>query len=295
MRERICGIYKITNRVNGKIYIGQSRNIHARWIGHKTAATNPNSKKDSVLYNAMRKYGIENFEIEVIEECLPEQLDDREIFYIKEYKSCIKDNREIGYNMNFGGSGNNGYGKPVCQYSLDGKYIKTFPSAAEAEREIRGKEGTSITNCCYGRILSWCGYMWRFEGDTPPQPYKDTREKEVSQYGLDGNFIKTFDSMALAAKEMGCYKTQISQCCRNRTGSCYGYQWRFAEDSPPDKYIHHKNARKILQFTADGKFVAQYPSRAEAAEAMKVAKGYISHCCKTGGIGVRGYIWAYEE
>ena len=56
------GIYKITNLLNGKCYIGQSINIQKRWTNHKTSYKNPN--KDCYnypLYKAFRKYGLENF------------------------------------------------------------------------------------------------------------------------------------------------------------------------------------------------------------------------------------------
>lgn len=66
-----CGIYKITNQINGKIYIGQSCNIEQRWNQHIATAKNDNHYGHcrTLLYPAMRKYGIENFTMEIIEEC----------------------------------------------------------------------------------------------------------------------------------------------------------------------------------------------------------------------------------
>lgn len=84
----ICGIYKITNTINNRCYIGQSINIRKRWIGHK------NSKCDYPLYRAFKKYGIENFTFEILEECKKEDLDKREEYYIK-----IFDAYNHGYNQ----------------------------------------------------------------------------------------------------------------------------------------------------------------------------------------------------
>ena len=89
-------IYKITNKVNGKSYIGQTRySVEFRWRQHI-------HKKDNVYFhNALKKYGIENFTIETLEECDYKDLDSREIFYIAKY-----DTFNSGYNLTIGGSGN---------------------------------------------------------------------------------------------------------------------------------------------------------------------------------------------
>lgn len=61
MNEK-TGIYKIQNLINGKIYIGQSKNIEKRWLRHKTTAFNKNDHSYNLpLYRAIRKYGLENF------------------------------------------------------------------------------------------------------------------------------------------------------------------------------------------------------------------------------------------
>lgn len=80
------GIYKITNKVNGKCYIGQSIKIEKRWSDHKIASHNQNDKGYNYpLYKAFRKYGIDNFDFEIIEECNINQLDEKEVYWIKYY------------------------------------------------------------------------------------------------------------------------------------------------------------------------------------------------------------------
>lgn len=103
-REIICGIYKITNLVNGKIYIGQSQDIYRRWQEHKK---NFKYKKYSsiILYKAFKKYGIDNFRFEIIEICEKEQLEEREKFNIKYFNSFIGFKNSNGYNMTLGGEG----------------------------------------------------------------------------------------------------------------------------------------------------------------------------------------------
>lgn len=83
----MVGIYKITNLENNHCYIGQSRNIQKRWSDHKIASNNKNDKGyDYPLYRAFRKYGIDNFSFEIIEECNIELLNDKECYWIDYYK-----------------------------------------------------------------------------------------------------------------------------------------------------------------------------------------------------------------
>lgn len=89
-----CGIYKITNLINNKIYIGQSSIIELRWSTEK--AGNCGKK----LKNAFLKYGTENFKFEIIEECSQEELNEKEMFYIKKFNSV-----QEGYNITLGGEG----------------------------------------------------------------------------------------------------------------------------------------------------------------------------------------------
>lgn len=78
----MIGIYKITNLKNGKFYIGQTQDIVRRFAEHKAKSL----KGKEVLYQEMRKYGIENFKFEVIEKCNPEELNTKELHYIRTLK-----------------------------------------------------------------------------------------------------------------------------------------------------------------------------------------------------------------
>lgn len=94
-----CGIYKITNKENDKIYIGLSTNIEARWQEH-LKKMNSTEQYDKILYRAFRKYGINNFTFEILEECLKEELNNKEKYWIDFFQSF---NEYYGYNSTFGG------------------------------------------------------------------------------------------------------------------------------------------------------------------------------------------------
>ena len=94
--ESVCQmekwIYKITNNINGKIYIGQTKNVKKRFKEHINAETN------SAIHNAIKKYGKENFTFEIIEGPI-KNYNEREIYWIEFYNSYRN-----GYNLTIGGN-----------------------------------------------------------------------------------------------------------------------------------------------------------------------------------------------
>lgn len=120
----MCGIYKITNMLNGKSYIGKSQDIEKRWIYHKTMYRTV-KENNKALYQAFSKYGLENFIFEVIEEMTTEEYalfsNNREQYWILYYNSY-----KNGYNNTLGG---------------DGGYIEL---AAAANRKLTLEEVTQI-------------------------------------------------------------------------------------------------------------------------------------------------------
>lgn len=95
----MVGIYKIENLVNGHKYIGQSNNIIKRWNREKCSAfLEKDHSYDYPLSRALRKYGIENFSFEVIEECSIDNLNEREKYWISYYDTFYN-----GYNQTLGG------------------------------------------------------------------------------------------------------------------------------------------------------------------------------------------------
>ena len=101
----MIGIYKIENKVNGKVYIGQSIDIDTRWYNHRNEL-NGNRHCNEHLQNAWNKYGEHSFEFIIIEECTLDNIDEREIYWIDYYNSM---DTGYGYNMTAGGQGRHGY------------------------------------------------------------------------------------------------------------------------------------------------------------------------------------------
>ena len=105
----MTGIYLITNLINNKVYVGQSTDIERRWSEHLRSAQpekySIRSARDSKtpIHLAMQKYGINNFTLQILEQCQRSELDDKEQYWIDYYHSTEKD---IGYNITNGGQKN---------------------------------------------------------------------------------------------------------------------------------------------------------------------------------------------
>ena len=106
-------IYKITNKINGKSYIGKTeQTVEKRFKEHISDARNK-AHMDRPLYRAIRKYGIENFIIETLEEC--DNAVEREVFWIKHYNTF----GNSGYNATIGGDGKPWINIPLVLAALE--------------------------------------------------------------------------------------------------------------------------------------------------------------------------------
>lgn len=104
------GIYGIKNLINDKIYVGKTgMNFGDRWDNHKALLRN-NNHDNKHLQNAWNKYGEENFEFVVLEDCNIDELNDKEIYWIKYYRES-----GLAYNIHDGGDGGNNLGKHLSE------------------------------------------------------------------------------------------------------------------------------------------------------------------------------------
>lgn len=231
-----CGIYKITNKITNQIYIGQSEFIERRWKEHMT------HKGSNLLEEDFEKYGIINFVFEIIELCNPEELDKKEIYWIKNFNSFNN-----GYNKTKGGKAwspltSEATKKEIFCYDLEGNFIKQYKSLSDAEREL------NIDNSNISRAARTQGrtnqYQWSYTYVETMPPYKrkcftghqlqGKTIKKVNQYDKNFNYIATYGSITMAAEATGANATCIGDICRTKGNgprkTSGGYIWRFAED-----------------------------------------------------------------
>lgn len=276
----MVGIYRITNLLNGKCYIGQSIDIEKRWAEHKSIYNHPRCSNYHI-YKAFRKYGIENFSFSVVEECEQSLLNEREKFWIQHFNSF-----EHGYNMTIGGNGtelisrsdvydlwDDGFSVADIASQMDcspvtiSKIIRGYDKYDKAESIRRGK-------------------LWH--------------RKPVVQYKLDGSHICEFESISSASNSTGVSSDSISACCNRRLKSAGGYLWSFNTKNDVERYedtvqSHSIRRKSVLQYTIENEFVGKYENISDAQRQTGVGRLTISRVCngvqKYGG----GFIWKFSS
>ena len=275
-------IYKITNSINNKIYIGQTHySIKERWRQHKYVASHPEHVSyNSPLYQAFRKYGLENFILEPVEECAEEKLDDREIYWINYYNSYGTN----GYNATLGGKGNRIYKEEDIKTLWDKKYNL---------KKICDELNISVNTV--KKILN----------DYPPfieereQRYLEASSDKsyesipVKQFTLKGEYITTYPSIAEAERQTGANKSCIIRVCKGRNKYANNFQWRYADDDTPVTEVKARNI-PIMQIDENNNIINEFTSIAEAARINNFSKSMVTYAVKHGTF-YNNFYWRKKE
>lgn len=205
-------IYKITNLITKKIYIGQTRQTCTRrFNAHKQAARK--GSHYSKLHTAMREYGEDNFIIEKIEECPIEQLNERERYWIAHYQSTLE---EYGYNTQLGGQDYSNY-QPIENAEEILEYYHQCHNQTQTLKHF---------NISYYRFKS---LLLKMDLPTDKAVYgKHTRER-VKIIELDKEFDSGVDCAKFfiennicSTKKIECVQVRLSHALTNNK-KIYGY------------------------------------------------------------------------
>lgn len=289
-------IYKVTNLMNNKCYVGQTTTtIEHRWGQHKTDYNNPNP-----MYKAFKKYGIENFKIEEIshytrdtKEKLLRILNSKEIYYIKKFNSLITEN---GYNLSVGGDNRGVYNCfPVDVYNRNGKLLFQCSSAKETSRLLKGYDVTSIVDCCNGKTVPRIDYVFRFKED-PFDKYSIDRKTTgvpIYQFDLTGKLVNTYSSAIEAANTIGVNASSITSVVYGINKTCKGYYWNNKNEF---SFSPIKDVRKAVdQYDKNGEYIKTFESAASAMRYLGLSSSSgITACCKGKVISSNNYIWRYN-
>lgn len=206
-------IYQITNDINQKIYVGKTEfSIEKRFKEHCSDALKEYNEKRP-LYAAMRKYGIEHFHIELIEET--DNPEEREIYWIEQKRSF-----KYGYNATIGGDG-----RKYLDYDL---VIATYN---ELQNLCRVSEKLNISTGYISKILKENNIEIISSGEHAINRLNYI----INQYSKDGEFIQSFPSCTAAAKYLGKISKEnrhpsnhIAEVCKGKRKTAYGYIWKYA-------------------------------------------------------------------
>jgi group I intron endonuclease len=218
-------IYKITNKENGMIYIGQTiQTLEDRWRQHR-------KKSSTCLYlkRAFEKYGIDNFIFVMICCCVYEELDKLEIHYMIEFNSIVPN----GYNLREGGNSgrHNEETKKKISDALKGR---TDIFRHQLGKPITEETKKKISDALKGRTDIIRNHNhFRTTGmhhtEKAKKKMSESHKKKVDQYDLDNNFIKSFDSIADAAIEINTCRDNIGRVCSGRNKTAAGFIWKYKE------------------------------------------------------------------
>lgn len=227
-------IYKYTSP-SGKSYVGQT----IRSLKERSGHNGKNYKGCPLFYKAIKKYGFNSFEVEILAEVKKQLLDKYEKRFIQMFNTLSP----YGYNINEGGQKIGKKGKKIYQYSLqDGRLLKQWNSIKEIPKEFG-----NVYNVLANKSYSQYGYGWSYiKLDRYPVHEKVIiNEKKVLQYSLNGELIKEYNSISAAAKETNSSRSAIKRCCRHQLKQHNGFKWECSEILKQKKF--NNTAKKILQ------------------------------------------------
>jgi len=191
-------IYKIINKVNGKLYIGQTNDFRIRFKWHRKALRGGYHSSQK-LQRSYDKHGIDSFIIEIIEMTTIEEINKREDHWIEKYQTL---NPKYGYNSN---------AKSIPHY---GK--RTIEQRTNMSKAQLGKKATPEA-----RLNMSLARKGRFIGKDSP------KARAVIQYDLDMNEIASYDSITQAETFTGANGICISNNAKNNAHTAGGYIWKY--------------------------------------------------------------------
>lgn len=225
---RQSGIYCIENLISGKKYIGQSVNIQNRW-NHHICELNKGIHYNDHLQKAWDLYGKSNFKFYVLEYCSPENLDQREIFYIEQYNTL---DEQFGYNLKPGGQ-LIGSCQEKVRHKISSGLLKYYldPTRKEHQRKNALKQWADpkIKQKIMGKNNGMFGK--HHSSESKEKMSKAKLGKSVNMKYTSAvicvELNKIYDNAVAAGKEMHLDQSSILKVCRNERKTCGGYSWKF--------------------------------------------------------------------
>ena len=260
-------VYKIQNKSNGKIYIGKTkRTLDVRMTEHLYNSRSHCNK--SYIDLAIGKYGIDAFDVAVVEECLTEdELNQKEKFWIRQLNCKVPH----GYNLTDGGDGVSGKERSL-------EYRKKMSKANKGKkRSLETRKKMSET---------WMGH----------KVSEKTREKISASSKLKRPVIcieskVQFESITAAAKWVGVSMNALSISLRGITQTSGGYHWRYAdEEFDENEVLTYPQKKRPVKCVETETF---FDSIKQAAIWAKIADSNIIRALKNTSYTSGGYHWVY--
>lgn len=221
-------IYKITNNISGKCYIGETlkSNPELRWNEHKRKI-----EKGIGCPALLKKYGVDNFSFKVLIICFDEDRYFYEKEYIKKYNSIVPN----GYNLTSGGEGGGFYGKKHSDETIL-RITKASKQKYIDNPELREKNSNRL-KVLYKNPENIEKLKKSMKNSSIFSNLKKNENGfgfakiKVKQYTINGEFIKEYNSMKEAGEAVNMTYRNISKCINGKQKTCAGFKWIKSENN----------------------------------------------------------------
>jgi hypothetical protein len=313
-------VYVHINPITDKAYVGQTRSHpHVRWRAGYAY------KEKKKLFKDIKEIGWNIFKHVILDDNIltQERANELELYYINRYS-----NENSTYNINLHSNKiyKNPIKKPVYQIDNNFNIIAEFDSVAEATSKMLYDledlgETIDINNpsilqliyvCLEGKRNNAFGYFWCKKSDykigwKPKELKRKKREmgklgsnklgsNKIFQYDLKGNFIKEWESMSEASKELNIHQTLISDVCRGKNKTTKGFIWKYEKDTDLSKNLNPKKTepKKVIQYDLNGNVIKEWPSISSISKELNINVSQIWKVCR-GKNEAYGFLWEYAE
>ncbi len=291
--EKSNVVYLLTNKLNLMRYVGKTtKKLRLRLYQHRNL-------NNTYIDRSIQKYGWENFSVEILEECeTPEQLNEREIFWIK----FLDTKRPNGYNLTDGGDGNHGYivSEKTRKLRSENSPLKRavrcidtnqiFSSITAAAKSLNISE-TSIWKVCNRIFIRANGLKFEYLDDPLTEKEKLREAKKIIGKAvrcIDTN--ENFDSISEAAKYFNLCKSHVSAVCNGRLLSTGHLHFEYVQKQKPENKTFP--VKKAVRCEENGII---YGSIKEASRQTGISNTIISRACRKENATGGGYHWQFVQ
>ena len=260
MEERNYCVYIHINKINGKVYIGQTcQDVKRRWLKGRGYDECPR------MHNAIKKYGWDGFEHKILFQDLSlEEANQIESDLIEKYHSR---NPKFGYNIKEGGS---------------------YGSHSEETRKKIGEAHKGEKHPLYGKHPSQ-ETIKKMSESHKGLPYSVEAKKKTSKTVFCIETQTEYFGIREAERQTGICRVQISSCCQNISSTAGGYHWCYAEDYSCDMKLKRGRKRPVICIETG----EQYESVTSAGKSVGIDYRLISKCCNHKCEKAGEYHWKY--
>lgn len=240
-------IYRLKNPDTKKVrYVGKTTNPKRRWHHHCSIKANEKQKshRSSWLLSILRE-GKKPI-LEIIDTCQYKSWEEVEKYWIQYHK-------DMGCNLcnhSYGGGGilgversketkekisrNNARArkitKTVYRFNKKGEFIDSFENPTVASKET-GVEANKIRRSCNKYYTVSGGFIWSYDRNDNRSSIKNTsKAKQVVCLDLDNNFIKEYESISSASRDLNLHTSNISKCCMGEAHTCGKLKWKYKSE-----------------------------------------------------------------